>query len=206
MFAGGADKFALGMSPLTHLLASWIIAAKTTDNLRDRRLVSLAGVIPDLDGLGLFVDWYKDATTSGKYEYYYYPKYHHFVGHGLPAALLCAVIMAAIAHKRWRVFGLALVAFHLHVLCDFLGSRGPDAIDLWPIMYLGPLRQNPIWFWRHQWPLDGWQNFLITIVLFVWSLAIAIRLGDSFIGVVNHKRDRYFVSTLQQWHARWKLR
>jgi hypothetical protein len=38
------------MSPLTHLLASWIVAAKTTDNPRDRRLVTLAGVAPDLDG------------------------------------------------------------------------------------------------------------------------------------------------------------
>ncbi len=44
------------MSPLTHLLASWIIAVKTTDNLRDRRLVTLAGVAPDLDGLGIIID------------------------------------------------------------------------------------------------------------------------------------------------------
>jgi hypothetical protein len=43
------------MSPITHLLASWIVAAKTTDNLRDRRLVTLAGVAPDLDGLGIIV-------------------------------------------------------------------------------------------------------------------------------------------------------
>ena len=44
------------MSPETHLLASWIIAAKTTDNPRDCRLVTLAGILPDLDGLGLIVD------------------------------------------------------------------------------------------------------------------------------------------------------
>jgi len=44
------------LSPLTHLLASWLIAAKTTDNPRDCRLVSLAGVMPDADGLGLALD------------------------------------------------------------------------------------------------------------------------------------------------------
>ena len=72
------------MSPLTHLLASWIVAAKTTDNLRDRRLVTLAGVAPDLDGLGLLVDTAKGAFTTGKF--YYYPEYHHWLTHGLPAA------------------------------------------------------------------------------------------------------------------------
>ena len=44
------------MAPLTHLLASWLVAAGTTDNLRDRRLVSLAGVLPDLDGAGVLID------------------------------------------------------------------------------------------------------------------------------------------------------
>ena len=56
------------MSPITHLLASWIVAAKTTDNLRDRRLVTLAGVLPDLDGLevslemGILTLEFPDAT------------------------------------------------------------------------------------------------------------------------------------------------
>ena len=36
------------MAPITHFLASWIIAAKTTDNPRDCRLVTLAGILPDL--------------------------------------------------------------------------------------------------------------------------------------------------------------
>jgi len=38
------------MSPETHLLASWIVAAKTTDNPRDCRLVTLAGILPNGDG------------------------------------------------------------------------------------------------------------------------------------------------------------
>jgi hypothetical protein len=31
------------MSPITHLPASWIVAAKTTDNPRDCRLAALPG-------------------------------------------------------------------------------------------------------------------------------------------------------------------
>lgn len=44
------------MNPETHLLASWVIGAKATDNERDCRLVALAGILPDVDGLGLIVD------------------------------------------------------------------------------------------------------------------------------------------------------
>jgi inner membrane protein len=188
------------MSPLTHLLASWIVAAKTTDNLRDRRLVTLAGVAPDLDGLGLVLDYAKGAFTSGKY--YYYPAYHHWLMHGLPAAVVCSVLLAALGRRRWRVFWLAFLMFHLHMLCDLLGSRGPDPGDVWPIFYFGPLSQHPMWYWKYQWPLDGWQNKIIFIALFVWSLGIAVKKGDSFVGVFNRRCDRVFVGVLQKWHER----
>ena len=81
------------MSPTTHLLASWIVAAGATDNLRDRRLVTLAGVAPDLDGLGIIIDIANGSFARG--QVYYYPEYHHWLGHGLPAALLCSAILAA---------------------------------------------------------------------------------------------------------------
>ena len=44
------------MSPGAHFFMSRVIAAKTTDNPRDCRLVTLAGVLPDLDGPGLIPD------------------------------------------------------------------------------------------------------------------------------------------------------
>jgi inner membrane protein len=185
------------MSPLTHLLASWIVAAKTTDNLRDRRLVTLAGIAPDLDGLGIFADMAHGAFTTGKF--YYYPQYHHWLTHGLPAALGCSVLLAAFARHRWRVLWLSLATFHLHLLCDLAGSRGPDRSDFWPIFYFGPILQHPMWIWRHQWPLDGWQNFAITIALLLWSLALALKMGDSFVGVFNRHADQVFVRVLQKW-------
>src|SRR5271154_7104833 len=162
------------MSPLTHLVASWIVAAKTTDNLRDRRLVTLAGVAPDLDGLGIFADYAKGAYTSGNF--HYYQEYHHMLAHGLPAALICSTIMAVLARQRWRVFWLSFLTFHLHLLCDLAGSRGPDKGDIWPIFYFAPLSQHPMWMWHHQWRLDSWQNWAITMVLFGWALWIAVKM------------------------------
>jgi hypothetical protein len=185
------------MSPITHLLASWIVAAKTTDNLRDRRLVTLAGVAPDLDGLGIVLDILNGSFARG--QVYYYPEYHHWLAHGLPAALLCPAILALFGRNRWQVFWLALLVFHLHLLCDLVGSRGPGAGDLWPIYYLGPFSRNPTWIWKYQWAVDAWPNRLLTVGLFGWSLWLAARCGDSFVGVFNRRLDGVFVRVLRKW-------
>src|SRR5438552_10294066 len=104
------------MSPVTHLFASWNIAAKTTDNSRDCRLVTLAGFLPDADGLGLLLDLASGALAKGNAPYY--QRYHHFLLHGIFGGLVITVLLTAFARRRARVAFLALLAFHLHLLCD----------------------------------------------------------------------------------------
>ena len=194
------------MSPLTHLLASWIIAVKTTDNPRDCRLVTLAGILPDADGLGLAVDI--ASASLGYKPTQYYGLYHHYLTHGAVAGVAIAVLLACFARQRLRVALLALVVFHLHLLCDFVGSRGPSPTDLWPIFYLGPFDKEPMWVWKGQWRLDGLPNRLISVSLFVWSLWLAVKHGHSFVGVFNRRVDKIFVDVLRKWHAalanRWR--
>jgi len=186
------------MSPETHLLASWIIAAKTTDNPRDCRLVTLAGILPDVDGLGGIADL---ATRALGYRgTQYYEHYHHYLLHGAFGGILIAALLACFARRRWRVLLLALLVFHLHLLCDFVGSRGPAPEDLWPILYFGPFDKDPWWVWKGQWRLDGWQNRLISVSLFCWALWLAVKRGDSFVGVFNRRVDKIFVGVLRKWH------
>ena len=60
------------MSPITHFLAGWALAHTAKLNPRERMLVSVAGVIPDLDGFGIVVDfatrgatdWWENITMS----------------------------------------------------------------------------------------------------------------------------------------------
>ncbi len=40
------------MSPITHFLVGWNLANATELNQRERMMVSVAGIIPDLDGFG----------------------------------------------------------------------------------------------------------------------------------------------------------
>ena len=186
------------MSPETHLLASWIIAAKTTDNPRDCRLVTLAGILPDVDGLGLIVDFATEGLSLK--QTHLYAQYHHYLLHGALGGILIAALLASFARHRWRVALLALLVFHLHLLCDFVGSRGPSPEDLWPIFYLGPFSQNPMWVWKGQLRLDGWFNRYFSAALFLWSLWLPVSLGHSVVGVFNRRADRVFVGVLRKWH------
>lgn len=185
------------LSPLTHLLASYVIAAKATDNARDCRLVTLAGILPDLDGLGLLLDW--GGSLLGHKPTLYYAHYHHFLLHGALGGAVIAAAVTCFARRRWRVALLALVVFHLHLLCDLAGSRGPEPEDLWPIFYFGPFNKDPMWLWKGQWPLDGWINRLLSVTLFFWALWLAIPRGYSFVGAFNRRLDNIFVGVLRQW-------
>jgi len=192
------------VSPETHLLGSWIIAAKTTDNPRDCRLVTLAGILPDADGLGLIVDL--SCGWFGWKQTYLYERYHHYYLHGALGGVLIAVTLACFARRPWRVAPLALLVFHLHLLCDFVGSRGPSRYDLWPIFYLGPFTKDPMWVWKGQWRLDSWINQYLTVALFLWALWLPVRLGYSVVGVFSRRADQVFVGVLRKWYKRWESR
>jgi inner membrane protein len=89
------------VAPETHLLASWIIAAKTATKPRDCRLVTLAGILPDADGLGLIVDLL--SGRLGGRETCLYERYHHYLLHGTLGGLLITVLLVCFARERWRL-------------------------------------------------------------------------------------------------------
>jgi hypothetical protein len=190
------------MSPIAHFIGSWLVATATVGNPRDRRLVTLAGVLPDLDGLGMVVDMAKSLETGQENTFAYYQRFHHLWLHGWPAALVVAGLLACCAHQRWRVAFWCLVTFHLHLLCDLLGSRGPSPADLWPICYSEPLFRHPVWFWTGQWKLDGWQNLLIFLAVFATSLWVAVTRGYSFVEVFSSRLDAVVVAVLRKWSGR----
>jgi inner membrane protein len=113
---------------------------------------------------------------------------------------LTAALLAGFARQHWRVALLCLVTFHLHLICDLIGSRGPTPADLWPIPYGEPFFRTPVYFWTGQWRLDGWQNRLICILLVLAECGLAPKRGFSCIQIFSQKADAVFVSVLQKWH------
>jgi hypothetical protein len=169
------------MNPIVHAELSWLIA-QGLPHRRDRLLVTVAGVLPDADGLSLLAG--VDA----------YGRWHHVVTHGALAAGACGLI-ALLATRRFAVAGLALVAFHLHLLCDLAGS-GPG----WPILYVWPWSRAEL-MWSGQWNLASWQNSVIGMAATALCLACALWTSRTPVELFSVKQDTKVVAALR---ARFK--
>ncbi len=187
------------MHVVTHLLVGWTVAEHVTEKPRDRALITWCSVVPDLDGLGLLIDWI--GRTLG-YQWSFYEQYHRIALHGLPAAMLFALLAALLADDKIRAAIWSFVSFHLHLFGDIAGSRGSSPVDLWPIHYLEPVSNAITFSWAGQWPLTSWQNTAFTIALMVYALALALRRGYSPVSLFSKRADRVFVATLQK---RWRM-
>ncbi|MDR2186805.1 MAG: metal-dependent hydrolase [Azonexus sp.] len=190
------------MSPITHFLVGWVGGERFVPSLRDKGLIALAGVLPDVDGLGIVVDF--TTRRLGWAPTDFYQTYHHMLAHGLPAALLIAVAAAAFARCKLAVLLLAFAAVHLHLLCDIAGSRGTTAADVWPIYYLAPFSLTPEILWSGQWPLVGWQNTLITVVLLLTVLRVSARRGYSPLGLFSARGDAALAAVMRRWFGPWR--
>ncbi len=180
------------MSPITHFLTGWVFANCAKLGRKDRAIVTLASVTPDLDGLGIIPEL---LTRNSAHPLLWFSLYHHSL-HTLAFALVISVVAFALGTQRWKTGLLALVSFHLHLLEDLMGSRGPDGYQ-WPIPYLKPISSALHLTWQGQWQLNAWPNVLITIVLLGIMLWLAWRRGFSPLEMISSKLDRGFVGALR---------
>lgn len=183
------------MSPITHLLTGWIVAnASTRLSSRERAVITVAAIAPDLDGLGIIPELLtRDSATP----ILWYSEYHHLLGHNLLFGLMLGAVACGLAANRLRTVLLTLLSFHLHLVSDALGSRGPDGYQ-WPILYLWPFSDDWRWSWDGQWELNAWPNFAITITEVLIVLLLAWKRGRSPLELISASADRAFVEALRR--------
>ena len=181
------------MSPVTHFLTGWVIANSASLSRSERALVTLACVVPDVDGLGIVAEY---LTRNSQHPLEWFSNYHHSL-HSLPFAVVVAAVSFALASQRWKTAGLALLSFHIHLLEDLMGSRGPEGYQ-WPIPYLMPFSRACELTWRGQWALNAWPNFAITILLLLTTFYLAWARGLSPLEMVSVKADAAFVGALRK--------
>jgi inner membrane protein len=97
----------------------------------------------------------------------------------------------------WLTAFLVFISFHLHLLCDLIGARGPDG-DQWPMPYLKPFSNAVQLTWHGQWALNAWQNFAITGLLLLATFWIAWRYGSSPVELMSQSANDSFVFALRQ--------
>jgi inner membrane protein len=204
------------MSPVTHFFAGWLLASvsptgqPTSLTRREKALVVAAAVAPDIDGIGIVPEL---LTRNTSHPLLWFSQYHHTL-HTLAFALVCTVAAylvadplvsfsmgpsikgrASLSHPGFTAL-LVFISFHLHLLCDLIGARGPDG-DQWPIPYLKPFSNSLQLTWHGQWALNAWQNFLITSIFLLVTFWLAWRYRSSPLELVSRPANRALIQTLR---------
>jgi len=171
------------MTPGAHLLISWLSSVEVLKERRERALVALSGVAPDLDGLGIIPDKLIGTTN-------YYFEFHHYLGHSIISTFLIAGIASFFAKsQKLAVWLLAFILVHVHIFCDVIGSKGPDGYH-WPVYYLYPFDSKFELTWKYQWELNAWQNQVIMIILLLMCLYYAYSKKITFLEVFSQSLDK----------------
>jgi hypothetical protein len=155
--------------------------------------VTWASVVPDLDGLGIIAE---KLTQNSSHPLNWWSEYHHVLAHNLGFALVVAVVAGVFAKHQPTTSLLALLSFHLHLLADLVGARGPDG-DQWPIPYLLPFSKHVQLTWSGQWVLNAWPNVVITAALIGVAVVLARKRGFSPLELFSAKADAAFVRVLR---------
>jgi hypothetical protein len=169
-----------------HLAISWLIGHRLPER-RDRRLVTWVGVLPDLDALSLL-------GGAGAYS-----EYHHVLTHGVVAAVVVTAACTAFARQRVEVLWLSLLAFHVHLICDLLGS-GRD----WPIEYFYPFSRHEF-YTPYGWPLASPQNAFVWLGAVALTVWVGITRGRTFAeAFLPARADAAVVKALRDLYGRFR--
>jgi len=159
------------MSPGSHLMLSWLASNAINVGVRERALITFAGLSPDVNGLGLLIDI---CTKGGDNPTHYWGEWHHSL-HTLLFSFSVAIVVFSLASKRRLTTALiAFGAFQVHLICDLIGGRGPDGYQ-WPIGYLRPFFDTPELAWSGQWELNAWQNIAISVLTLFAVCYVSLR-------------------------------
>lgn len=110
------------MNPVTHFLTSWVIANTDSDlDRRERAAITIAGISPDVDGLGIIPEF---LTRGTDHPILWWSNYHHVFAHNLLFGLCVSAAVFAFVKQKWKAALLALAAFHVHLLADLVGGAG----------------------------------------------------------------------------------
>ncbi len=203
-----------------HLMLSWFVAeGASVGSLRNRRIVTWAGILPDADvvpyALAASKYWLVDGEGFSVAWHHAFDEVHihvhHHYTHGIGFVLLAGLLAALLAGHRIRsatepgplpgrnaprlsrlpVAALAMGTVGLHCLCDVIAS-GPR----WPIYPLWPL-SDVKWGVSWSWTLADWPNLLILALLLVATRQYAKAKGRSPLEAFSTRLDRGLVRVIR---------
>jgi len=173
---------------------SWLSSNLIEGSVRERRIIAASGIAPDIDGFGLLVD---PILRMLGYSSNLWGEFHHSL-HNLGFCLLVTATAYLVATaNKFKVACMAFFLFHLHLVCDLVGSKGPDGYQ-WPISYFEPFSGSVSLYWEFQWELNAWPNIAIGLMLYLMMFWFAKYHRRSPFELISKKADDAFVGILDK--------
>ena len=182
------------MSPVNHILTGWVLAnANKGFTSRERLAITLACIVPDLDGLGIVAEYLTRGSAS---PFTWWSDFHHVLAHNLLFGLILTIAVYLLFQRNCIIAALVFLSFHLHLLEDLVSGRQADG-HIWSIQYFYPF-SNTEWVWSGQWELNAWPNFAVAVFLLLFTFYLAWRRGYSPLEMISRHADGLFISSLRE--------
>jgi hypothetical protein len=172
-----------------HLFLSYLLPWRARLERRDRIIVALAGLGPDVDAPILLL--------MGRQAF---EDLHHRYTHHLLGAALAAGAGLAFGRRRGAAAAFAAGAWLLHLLCDMVGAgeRFPDGTFAYPLPLLWPFSNRPFDPFPFSWPLASWQNALVMAFALALMVRMALVEGRTVVELLSPRADRVVVEALRR--------
>jgi len=176
-----------------HLGISWLLGVSGgARDRRDRRIVGLAGLVPDIDVIVYplaYVFFLGDLDRA----FGIYTNVHHRYTHGIVFAVLVAFAAYRLASgsNRRRIAALAFAAVGIHIACDVIASG-----NAWPVYPLWPV-SNLAWSVEWSWSASDWRNVGISVLAIVMTLVYAKRKGYSPVECFSYRADDWLAAVMR---------
>lgn len=174
-------------------MAGWSIGSIARLEYRDRCLVAIAGVAPDIDGIGIVPEL---VVKNLNVHLNWWSEYHHVPGHNITFGFLLAIVCGLTAYRKIATALMAFFSFHVHLIGDVLGARGPDGYQ-WPVSYFYPFNNEIKLIWDGQWALNAWPNFVVTGILVYIALYMGWKRGITPLELASKRANNLLVQTLR---------
>lgn len=173
-----------------HLFASWLLPWTALAERRDRVIVALAGLAPDVDAPLLLLWGGKQAFIE----------HHHEWTHHLAGAAAAAAAGYALGRDRRRTAAFAGAAWLLHLFLDMAGAgeRLETGAFAYPVPLLWPFSTRPFDPFPWSWPLASWQNAAFMVVLVALVIRMGVVHGRTVVEVVSTRADAAVVAACRR--------
>jgi len=172
---------------VTHFLTGWALANCVPSlERKERAMVALACVIPDVDGLGVIADLLTRNSAQ--------PTEWFHVTPSIARPSVCdsvAAVCFVLARRRWRQADWCCWSFHLHLFEDVLGAAGrTDTNGRFVSGAVQPVRADHV---ERQWALNCVAEFCDYDRAAGADIFLAWKKGFSPLEIVSVRADEKFV-------------